>query len=497
MNTSFTTLEDFKNGFLGDENFGANELMKAMQAGQITGRDTADQALTVEPLKAESLDKTLKLLEFRTQDIRLLNAIPKATAYNTVEEFVQLKSYGQDRGGFYNEGELSDVEDSQYIRRSELIKYIQVTGEVTMQAQMVKTNFVDAYRKEVENKTMWIMRRVNTALTKANSDVVPQEFNSLYKQHANIGTGGGDYLYSSLAEYHNADVVVDLRGASLKQIDVEKAAVIIDNGYGYPTDLFGSNTVLSALMQNYINSQRIILGTSAYQGTPGVSIPSIGTSINEKIKLSSDKFMKNDPPRYLTDNATSPKAPASPVAGTAPNVTADSNSKFVAGDAGNAYYAVAAINRYGESALTLLDASAAALVAGSSVDLTFTAGSGANAGTGYRIYRTKVTSAGNSTGLQFYPIFSVSNNDLATGYSGGAAGKVRDRGYFLPGMEQAFLTQMDEEVMTLKQLAPISKLDLAVISMSRRFIAFNFCTPQMYAPKKFVRFINVNPSLTA
>lgn len=495
MEKNFTSLDDYNNGFLGGEQEGAAELLKAMQAGQITGRDTADQALTVEPLKAESLEKTLKLLEFRTQDIRLLNAMPKMVAYNTVEEFLQLKSYGTDRGGFYNEGELSDVEDSTYVRRAELIKYIQVTGEITMQAQMVRTNFIDVYRKEVENKTMWIMRRANTSLTKADAEIIPQEFNGLYKQHANIGTGGNDFLYSSLEEYFNAAVVVDLRGKSLTQKNVENAAVTVDNGFGTPTDLFGPNTVISALMQDYFNSQRIVMPSGGFNGVIGTVVQAIDTSIN-KIKLNSDKFMKNDPARTTADNATSAKAPAAPVA-VGVTVTADTLSKLRTGENGTVYYAISSVNRYGESALTLISGSAVTLAVGSSVDLEFTQGAGANPTSGYKIYRTKVTSAVSATGLQFYPIFKVSTSQLAAGYDGAVATKIRDRHRFLPGLEQAFLTQMDDEVLSFKQLAPISKLDLAVISMSRRFIAFNFCTPQMYAPKKFVRFINASPVLAS
>src|SRR6185436_6203601 len=101
---------DYSNLFGGQQE--SAELIKAMIAGDTTGRDTTNQLLTQEPLKAEYLEKTLKLLEFRMKDVKLWNAVPKMVAYNTVEEYVQLESYGTDRGGFYGEGELSDVEDS-------------------------------------------------------------------------------------------------------------------------------------------------------------------------------------------------------------------------------------------------------------------------------------------------------------------------------------------------------------------------------------------------
>lgn len=484
-----TQLNDYQSGFLSEQD-GANELLKAMSAGQITGRDTTDLSLTQEPLKAESLETTLKLLEFRQQDIRLLNKMPKMTAYNTVEEFLQLESYGANRGGFYNEGELSDVEDSKYVRRSELIKYIQITGEVTMQAQMVRS-YVDAMKKEVENKVMWVTRTANQALTKADSSIVPQEWNSIYAQHESIGTGDG-FLYNTLEEYYNSGVIIDKRGASLTQEDVENGAVIVDDNFGGVSDLFAPTSVISGLSQDFFDRQRIMMNGGGYNGVIGTVAKSIDTTLGT-VALQPDKFMKHEfnNGRLLTDNATSPKAPAVPTAGTNPAIVSDSLAKFVSGDAGTVYYAVASLNKSGESALTLLNSSAVTLVAGSSVDLTFTAGAGAYPATGYVIYRSEVTSAGTSAGVKFYPIFKISTAQLSAGFDGGAAGKVRDRGRFLPNTEQAFITEMVDDVLSFKQLAPISKLDLAVLSMSRRFITFLFATPQVYTPKKIVRYINV------
>lgn len=490
-------MNEFDSGFLGSEQDGVAELVKAMQAGAITGRDTDGQSLTMEPLKAESLETTLKLLEARQKDIRLLNAMPKLTAYNTVEEFLQLTSYGSERGGFYNEGELSDVEDSTYVRRSELIKYLQVTGEVTMQAQMVRS-FVDAMRKEVENKVMWLNKRANTYMTSGNAGHVPQEWNGIYAQHQSVGSAQG-FLYSSLEDYFTSTTVIDMRGKSVTQEDIEEGAVRIDANFGNVSDFFGPTTVISAISKDYFQDQRIMMNANnegAYTGKIGTVAKSIATTLGD-VALQPDKFMKHDHPdgRILTDGATSQKAPAAPITGGAPSVAADSLSKYVAGETGTVYYAVSAINRYGESGLTLLDAAATTLVAGNRVDLTFTSGGGNIPATAYRVYRTEVTSAANATGVKFWPLFTVGSSDLTAGYDGGAPGVIRDRGRFLPNTEQAFMTEMVDDVLSFKQLAPISKLDLAVISMSKRFISFMFSTPQLYAPKKLIRYINCAKTL--
>lgn len=488
-------LAQYQEGLVGAGFGEVADLLKAMQAGQITGRDTSNQLLTMEPLKTESLETTLKLLDFRLQDIRLINDIPKLPAYNTVEEYLQLVSYGADRGGFYPEGALSDVEDSQYMRKSEKIKYIQVTGEVTLQAQMVRS-FYDAMRKEIENKIMWVMRRANSALTKADEDLINLEFNSLYKQHASIGTGDG-FQYADLETYFTSPVVVDMRGKSIKQKDIENGSIIVDDNFGYPTDFYSPPTVVSALAQDYFKDQRILQEGSAMTGVIGTAPTAIGTSINPKLNLKTDKFMKAGLKKKLATAATTTKAPAQPTAGTVPANAADSVSKITAGEVGTVYYAVTGINGYGESALRLLDSTVILTATGFSIDLTFTDGGGPAAASAYQIYRTKVTAAATATDEFFYPLFKVSAAQLTAGYDGGAAGKIRDRHRIMPDMEQAFMTQMDEEVLSLKQLAPVSKLDLAVTALSRRFVTFNFCTPNLYAIKKMVRFINCSKILTA
>src|SRR5690606_35889932 len=264
-------LENYSEGFAGDETMGQNELIKAMQAGQITGRDTTGLSLTQEPLKVESLETALKVLEFRTQDIKLFNALPKKTAYNTVEEYLQLASYGTERGGFYDEGELSDVEDSVYIRRAEHVKYMQVTGEVTLQAQLVRS-YVDAMRQEVQNKMMWILRLADRALTKGDSDVINQEFNSIYKQHQSVGTATG-LLYADNHSYYNSGTVIDLRGQSIKQEHIEQAAVMVDLNYGTANSFFGPTTMVSTLSQDYYNRQRILFGA----GTTSAATGALGT----------------------------------------------------------------------------------------------------------------------------------------------------------------------------------------------------------------------------
>lgn len=336
------------------------------------------------------------------------------------------------------------------------------------------------------------MRLANKSLVHGDSEVIPQQFNSIYKQHASIGTGQ-EFLYASFEQYYNSDVVIDLRGASLKQADIEDAAVAVDLNYGNVTHLCAPTTVISALAKDYYETQRIFLNNN-YDGRVN-SVPKVISTTLGDVDLVSDKFMKAEPAKLVSSPASSVKAPAAPTV-SAVALAADGTSKFTAAEAGNVFFAVAAVNRYGESNLTAF-ATPVTLAAGQSVDITFTPGVSAIAATGYTIYRTKVTAAATPAELEFFPIFTVSEAARAAGYNGGGAGIVRDKGYFMPDTEQAFVTEIVDEVLSFKQLAPISKLDLAIQSMSRRFICFLFGTPQLYTPKKLVRFINVGKTYTA
>src|ERR1035437_1873338 len=203
-------LAEYQNPALNDQVlFGAasttqeqlNDLSKALEAQEVTGRDTTNLTSTSgAPLKVESLDKTLKLITFKESEVILWKKIPKLPAYNTVEEFNQLSSYGTERGGFITEGELPAEEDSTYVRRAQLVKFLGVTKSVTHPMTLVNTMIGDVIDREVKNGTLWILRKLDRGLTQANSALIPQEFNGLYAQHYSDE-------FSSFIDYLNSDVV--------------------------------------------------------------------------------------------------------------------------------------------------------------------------------------------------------------------------------------------------------------------------------------------------
>lgn len=459
------------------------ELHKALSAGQITGRETADRIdASGAPLKVESLEKTLKHLTFRENDITFWKDIPKIPAYNTVVEYNQQLSYGRNRGGFYNEGELPDEEDSVFARRAQFTKFLGVTKSVTHQMTLVNSTIGNILQKTIQDGTLWILRQLDQALFFGDDRHVSLEFNGFIAQHERSD------IWADRNAYFNDNHIVDMRGKVLSEEAIESGANTIVESYGLATQLYAPPSVLSNFVKNFYGNKFIMPNTQALtNGIMGQRVQQFESQFGP-IGLRQDVFFKKKPAKYSTDAATSDKAPATPTVTAAAVSATAANSKWATEDAGNVYYAVSAYNRYGESALGVYS-TAVSVVANGAADITITAGSGGvHAATAYRIYRTEV--GGAATG-PFYPIMEVSIDDVTRGLDGASAGAIRDLNRFIPNTDQALLLQFDDEVINFAQLAPLMKMDLALLAPAYRFMILLYGTPLLYAPTKMVRIINI------
>jgi hypothetical protein len=487
LGISLNSYENFGQGFGEASQAEVGDLYKALQAGTITGRET-DGLLDASgaPLKVESLEGTLKSLTFQERDIRFWQRIPKMEAYNTVEEYLRFISPGSDRGGFVNETELPEEEDSVYQRASVLIKFLGVTKSVSLAMQMVNTGagIGNIIQRETKNGSLWILRKADRSLAFADSRINENEFDgfiALQKQ-----------AFASLDAWHNSTSVIDLRGKRISETVVEDAVLSIHQNFGFASLLMAPPVVTSNIAKNFYQLKLFSPNSAEItNAVVGQKVDKIQTQ-HGAIDMDSDIFLARNPGRYTTDNATSTKAPGNPVPAVVTPValSSDTRTKF-ADSNGDYYYGVAARNKYGESQVISMNAAKVTVGTTNSVDLTFSSGGGAYPATGYVIYRSKVNPAGAATATVLYPIFEVSVADLSTGFDGADAGKIRDNGRFLPGCETAFVVQNDEQVWSFKQLAPLMKLDLALLSQARRFMVLLYGAPALYAPKKMVQFINV------
>ena len=474
----------------GDENQSTvNHLLKALEARDITGRDTAGlETSSGAPLKVESLEAQLKVVTFNNETIRLWRKYPKKTAYNTVEEYNQLRSYGNDfSGGFNLESELPEEENSTYVRESEKIKYMGTVRSVSYPMTLVRTQEAigNIITRENENGTLWILRRLSRALTKGNERIISTEVNGLYELQRKGLVGVG----ATPEQYFTQPQVIDKRGDFMKEPDFNKGANQIVEGFGLADTFWAPPSVISDFTENFYGNKFIPLNTEAIaNGKVGQKVQSFQSQFGE-IGMDFDLFMKRRPNKVSTAGKTSTKAPD------APNVTAvavtatDALSRWDAGDAADYYYAVSAINRYGESSLAVF-ATAASAVSDSSIDVTFAPTAGVYNSEGYVIYRSNKDAASVAEAT-FFPLFEVSEAERANGYDGGGAGVVRDRNRILPDTEQAFLIEWNTQVLEIGQLAPLTKMDLALLGPAQRWMILLYLTQFLYAPLRMVRYINI------
>lgn len=476
---------------------GLHALLKSLDAGSITGRETTNlTTASGAPLKVESLEKQLKVLTHSMKDIVSWQMIPKKPATNTVEEYNQLQSYGNDfAGGSYNEGERPDEETSIYVRRASLVKFYGSERGISHPMMLVNTATV-ANVKDQENKngTMYLLRKVNRDITFGDEVLVPQDVNGLFAQHQRGGTFG-----ATLQEYLTSECVIDLRGGSLTETTLNQGAGVITQNFGTATDFMGPNIAIQKFSENFYGNKRVIVGGPGNQAIEGAvmgqRVKAFASSFGD-INLTQDRFLDNRRSITRVTPATSALAPAPPTAAPGPSpvavaaVASDAQSLFTAGDAGNYLFLITAFNNRGESAPLEISSTAVAVVAGGAVDLAWLPAIGGAPATGFWVYRSRRGATANNL-TPFERAFRISTAERVAGYDGGAANVVRDKNRFIPGTVQGYMLQADNEVYEVGQLAPLMSMDLAIMAPKYQWMILMYWTMFLYASRKFVRYINM------
>lgn len=462
------------------------DLIKAITAGETAGGAVA--GLNSGPsLKLESLEATLKTLSYQLERFTLYNLIGKKKAYSTAEEFNQLASYGNEAAYFIGEGELPESQDSEYRRLVEKVKFMGTTRQVTDVAMRVKTQVSNLILQEEKNGMLYLGKGCDHYLYFGNESVVPKQFNGMFYNHKKgiVGDSGTNLSYK------NSHFVIDLRGKILQEGDVENAtSAVVNEGYGLVSDIFGPPSVFTSFVRSKYDIRRIVEDEQINRGVYGSKVVKFITQYGD-VNVQNDIFARRSIPRYTvgdTSGKLHPKAPE----GITPDISNPlvavsdaTGTQFGTDYAGDYFVAIASINEYGEGPLIPLSASAVTVAATQSIDMKFTITDGSYASTGFVVYRSVKDPATALGDTPLYPIFKVSKVELAAGYDGGAAGVVRDRNFDIPNTEVAFVCENNsDQVMALKELSPMMKMDLALTSPTYRFMILYYLTNILYAPKK-------------
>lgn len=468
------SFESHGEGFGTSDASTVQELNKALTAGYASdpGSQSGGGALRV-----ESLDATLKIVSFLEKNIVIYNDIPKSKAYNTVEEYNVLSKYGGKGGFFIEEGGLPRTEDSAYQRKAAFIKFMGTTREISHPMLLVRPAHGNVVALETKNGARWMLQRMEESLFKGNSSIISQSFDGIHKQlidgysdPALVGDG-----LDAIASEH----IVDLRGGTMTEDTFESVARILLDNYMYPTHCYMPNTAHSDFNTTFFSKGRYQIPVGA-DASVGFVVDAVKTC-GGVIKLKPSVFLRvNQVAPASADNAFSPTAPVSAVV--LPQAVSTSRG-FKAAEYGSYVYEVTAISKSGESQATAGSITAVVAAAGSAeVKLTLTRGavSGNDLTTGYRIYRTRLEDG--VAGKKYFV------KEIA---SSGATTIFLDGNEDLPGCGTAYIGQMDESVMTLRELSPMLKFPLATVASSIRWMQLYYNTPIVFRPRGWVIVKNI------
>jgi len=156
-----------------------NELQKALSlsseyASTLPGSMTGGAALAV-----EDLDRTLKLVTFGMEHLKLWKDIVKEKQTQTVHEFNIQNSYGQEVSPFFQMGSTPQGTDASYNREIAIVKYLGTYGQVQHNLTLIQAAHGPVVAREVKNKTVELLSRNERAMFEADSAINPLEYDGI------------------------------------------------------------------------------------------------------------------------------------------------------------------------------------------------------------------------------------------------------------------------------------------------------------------------------
>lgn len=450
-------------------------LLKALEAGNYNAAPSS--LVQGGALQIEDLASVMQVVTFEEKSIKLQKGMKTESCKSTLAQFDRQLSYGIFGGTATIEGAVGVEEDSQFVRIVVPMAFYSHVRRVTVVANMVQT--VDGQKAED--------RAAADAAKKLSADI---EFD-LFRGKADFSNAGvfdGNMsAYPSLpnllgldpqirmsdternatdlmfAEYGSNESVLVNVGGTLTQDAIEDAHVKSIMQHGEAETLYVDPKVLSAYNKISFGKERIVLAGS----------PQDATAADLKRQWVSGGTVSVEASRFLAGK-TGPAAARS-VGPAAPTISLGAAGGTSALTAGTYIYLVTSVNELGESPLSPSASQAAA--AGDQITVTITPpGSGT-----VRYFNVYRTNAGAPVATAKF-IGRIAN-------SGAATTAFIDLGNKKPGFVTGFLLQKD--TMTMKELAPYSRMKLAVTDLSLPEAHFRFCTLAVLQPRKNVLLDNL------
>jgi hypothetical protein len=453
-----------------------NDLMKALEAGQY---NAAPGTLTQgSSLQVEDLSPVMENVTFKDSAIKLQKAFSSENAKSTLIQYNRQLDYGIFGGSAQFEGGIGEEDTSNYVRAIVPMCYYSTTRRVSIAANMIGAfDGVKAENRAADDAAKKLAADIefdsfrglsdfsNAGLFDGNVAVIP----GLPSIHGlDIQVRESDSLSNTqdlmFAEYGSDQSVVIPVNGTLTQSFIEDSGVKSAMNHGEADKLYLDPISMSAYNKIAHAKERIVLAGSPQEHS-GAQLREQWTSVGG-IQLERSRFLagKTRPARARSG---SPAAPATVTGAHAPNAASIL-------DPGTYIYTVTAVSIRGESVATLVTGGNVQPISGDAVTLSIAAVSGALY---FNVYRS--VAGGND------PKFIGRVKAAGTG-----ATTFTDLGMRSPGSVTGFLVQSD--TCSFYQLAPYSRLKLAISDLSLPEAHYKFVTLAAKQPRKNVLLENID-----
>lgn len=452
-------------------------LLKALEAGSYNAAPST--LVQGAALQIEDLSSTMQVVTFDDSHIKLQKMLKVESCKSTLAQFDRQMSYGIFGGSAQVEGAVGQEEDSQFARVVVPMAFYSHIRRVTVVANIIDTvDGVKAEERAASDAAKKLAADIEFDLFRGKADfsnagVFDGSMNAMPALPNMLGVDAqvrqSDGIRNArdlmFEEYGSNLSIVQQVGGTLTQDAIEDAHVRSGQNHGSAEKLVVDLLVLSAYNKISFGKERIVLAGSATDATASdlkrqwVS----GGTVN----VEASRFLagKTGPAQARDGSAGAPTVnSATPAAG----------STSLA--AGTYLYYVTAVNERGESAKSSAAGTSAVCVAGDKVTLDVSP-SGTGTTRYFNVYRT--LAGGSIATAKFIGRFA----------NAGANTLFVDLANKRPGFVTGFLLQSD--TMAVKELAPYSRLKLAVTDLSIPEAHFRFLTLAVMQPRKNVLLDNL------
>ena len=455
-------------------------LMKALEAGSYLA--APDKLAQGAALMIEDLSPVMQNVTFDDSHIKLQKILPSKDVKSQLHQFNRQLDYGIFGGSAQFEGGVGEEDTSNYVRAVVPMAYYSTTRRVTVAANMIGA--FDGQKAEDRAAADAAMKLAgdiefdcfrgqsdysNAGVFDGNPTVVAKIPNMIgVDQQVRQSDAQSNTQDLMFAEFGSDQTVVLSVNGALSQSIIEDSSVRSAMNMGAADRLILDPISLSAYNKIAHAKERIMLAGSAQEAT-GAHLRTQWTS-SAVVSLEASRFLSGKT-RPARSRAGSPAAPAAPT-------LADAGAAGSLLAAGTTWYYVTAVSMRGESAPSPA-ASVNVTAAGDKVTCTITAVSGAQY---YNVYRSAAGATSAASAKFIGRIAQGAGNPVFV-----------DLGNRQPGSVTGFLIQGN--TMGLAQLAPYSKLKLAVNDLSLPEAHFRFLSLAMYQPRKNVLLENITGQL--